>query len=125
MKLSYKMPFNNSNKFNFSEVQEIIEISLKINKTCIHASYRSAMCAFTFSRLNAFIYNRKKEINSEQTEFCFCFTWIIDFFCFSNNCFVIIFFLTPKSHKKSVLQTVYFNPTIRQRLPLRCRVLAG
>lgn len=76
---------------------------------CIHASYRLAMCAFTFSRLNAFIHNRKKEVNSEQTEFCFCFTWIIDFFCFSNNCFVTIIFLIPKSQKKPLFYEQYIS----------------
>lgn len=35
---------------------------------CIHASYRPAMYVFTFSRLNTFIYSRKKEINSEQAQ---------------------------------------------------------
>lgn len=57
------------------------------------------MHAFTFSRLNGFIYNRKMERKSKQTEFYFCFTWFIDFFCFFN-CFINMFFLTGKSLKK-------------------------
>lgn len=46
------------------------------------------------------MYSRKKETNSEQTEFYFCFTWITDFFCFSNNCFVTVTFLTPKPQRQ-------------------------
>jgi len=78
-----------------------------------HTSYRPATCAFIFSRLNAFIFNRKKEIYSEKNRILVLFYLDHRSLLLFNNCFITIFFLTPKSHKKSFSGTSIFQPNYK------------